>query len=273
MQTKKSFFFQIFESWYNDGSLKEGAALSFYTVLALPALIVGLSSFAMLFFDRSFVQEKILVYSSISFGSTGQEIIRSMSNQIPQTSTLTLTTFFSMVILFILASSIFSSLQDSLNIIFHTPAPEMKIKRFLQNRTQLFLLVLCLGGILIVNTFLQGFFSFGMNHLEKLIFLPFSLLHIFTLVTNILLFFTLTAFLFRYLPEKKPQWKNVWFGSFVTTILFAFGKYLLGTYIGFANFGSAYGAAGSLMALFVWIYYSSQTFFLGAECVARREKD
>jgi membrane protein len=269
---KKSFFFEILSAWYTDGSLKEGAALSFYTLLALPALVVGLSSLALLFFDRSFVQEKILFYSSLSFGSNGQEIIASMANQIPHSGTLTLTTFLSMVILFILASSIFSSLQDSLNVIFHTPITETKIKKFLQNRTQLFFLVLCLGGILIVNTFLQGFFSFGATHVEQHVTLPFGLLHIITWLTNIILFFTLTAFLLRYLPEKKPHWKNVWFGSFVTTVLFTLGKYILGAYIDFANFGSAYGAAGSLMALLVWIYYSSQTFFLGAECVARREK-
>lgn len=272
MQKKKSFFFEILESWYNHGSLKEGAALSFYSVLALPALVLGLSSLALLFFERNFVQEKVLFYSSLSLGSNGQEIITSMANQIPQNGALTLTTFLSMILLFVLASSVFSSLQDSLNIIFHTPPTEIKIKKFFQNRTQLFFIVLGLGGILIVNTFLQGFFAFGASHIEQQVPLPFELLHMIISLTNMVLFFILIAFLLRYLPEKKPHWKNVWFGSLVTTLLFTLGKYILGAYIDFANFGSAYGAAGSLMAMLVWIYYSSQTFFLGAECVARKEK-
>lgn len=272
MQKKKSFFFEILESWYHHGSLKEGAALSFYSVLALPALVVGLSSLALLFFERNLVQEKILFYSSFSFGSNGQEIIASMANQIPHSGALTLTTFLSMVLLFVLASSVFSSIQDSLNIIFGTSLAEVKIKTFLRNRTQLFLIVLGLGGVLIVNTFLQGFFAFGANHVKQHVTLPFQLLHMITFLTNIILFFLLVAFLLRYLPEKKPHWKNVWFGSLVTTILFTLGKYILGAYIDFANFGSAYGAAGSLMAMLVWIYYSSQTFFLGAECVARKER-
>ena len=248
----------VLASWYAHGSLKEGAALSFYTVLALPALILGFSSIATLFFDRAFIENQIYYYSSFSFGNTGQEVIASMIKQIPHNSTLTLTTFFSILFLILLSSSIFTSLQDSLNSIFHAPPAPVKIKKILQNRVHIFVLVLLLGSILLFNSLLQTYF----------VAINFTGLHLFVECTNFFLFAVITAILFYFLPAQKQNKKAVLIGSIITTVLFWMGKFLLTTYIGSANFGSAYGAAGSLMALLVWIYYSSQTFYVGAECVA-----
>lgn len=268
MKAFKKFIVKIFSSWYNNGALKEGAALSFYTVLSLPALVIGIASLATLFLERSVVQEKIVFASSLIFGSTGQEVIRGLVNQLPETGTLTLTTLLSILFLCIIASGIFSSLQDALNAILQTGTAPTNIKIFLKNRLFLFLMVLALGFIFITTTLLHTIFSFAATHSTELLRFSFDRLTLLSSITNFILFVLINAFLFRYLPERKSPWAAVWFGSVVTTILFTLGKFILGTYIYAANIGSAYGAAGSLMALLVWIYYSSQTIFLGAECAA-----
>src|SRR3989344_4635559 len=130
----KKFIVKIFSSWYKNGALKEGAALSFYTVLLLPALVIGIASLATLFLDRIVVQEKIIFASSLLFGSTGQEVIRGLVSQLPETRTLTLTTLFSILFLFITARGIFSSLQDDLHTILQTGTAATNIKNFLKNR-------------------------------------------------------------------------------------------------------------------------------------------
>ena len=272
MRALKKFIVSIFSSWYKNGALKEGAALSFYTVLSLPALVIGITSLATLFFEKQKVQDTILLYSSFSFGQSGQEVIRSIIQEIPKNSLFTLTTAISIFFLFLTASGIFSSLQDALAVILQEPAAPLRIKNFLKNRIFLFLIVLSLGFILVVTTFLQSLFSFGATHLTEFFLFSFDTLKLLTACTNFLLFILITAFLFRSLPQKKQTWQAVWFGSLICGILFTLGKYFLSLYIAQANFGSAYGAAGSLMALLVWIYYSSQTLFLGAECMAEFSK-
>lgn len=274
MKKLKKFILQTFSDWYNDGSLKEGAALSFYTVLSLPALLIGIASIATFFLTKSMVQKKILLYSTFVFRELGQDIVRTTLQNIPETPTITLATVVSLLFLFITASGIFSSLQDALNSILKVPTSTQTVKKFLKNRLFLFLIVLSLGVLLILTTILQSIFSFADMYFHSLTTLPFGTLKLLSSTTNFVLYASITACLFRYLPYSKPEWRDVWVGSIVSTILFTFGKYVLGIYIYTANFNSAYGAAGSLMALLVWIYYSSQTIFLGAEVTKnlRRKK-
>lgn len=268
-----SLFFTLLHSWYQDGSLKEGAALSFYTVLSLPALILATTSVATLFLNEQTVQEKILYYSSLSFGENGQNIISTLVTHVPTVRSLTITSVLSIIFLLIMASSIFSSLQDALNIIWKTASDNCNVKKIIKNRFFLFLPVISLGLILVFSTFIQSLLFLGAAHLTELIAFPFDTIALLSGITNFVLFTSILAFLFRYLPDSKPTWKAVWLGSLFSAVLFTVGKYILGLYIQTVQVGSAYGAAGSLLALLVWVYYSSQTVFLGAELSKHIDKN
>ena len=164
------------------------------------------------------------------------------------------------------ASSVASELRISLNTIWDQPQdPNEGIKEMVTERSYALAVVLGCGFLLLVSLAVSSVVAgAGKVATGRL---PFSepVLHVLNLVISVLVISVVFAFLFKYLPDVKVQWRDVMLGAVVTAILFTIGKFLIGMYLGKASFGSTYGAAGSLVIVLVWVYYSAQIFFFGAE--------
>jgi len=266
MKKLKRLMVQTIQCWKKDGALTQGAALSFYTITALPALLLGIFALSSFVLDKSEVQYQLLNSAAILFGERGLEVVGQILSNVPSNQTLTLTTLFSILFLLFTASGIFGQLQASLNRIWNVaPKPNQGIHRFFLNQALLFLMILLLGLLFISSIIFESIFSFGSHLLAQLVTLPFDVLVPVSIIISFLLLIVIFTLLFHLLPDAKISWKDSYIGAVFTTFLFTIGKFLIGFYLSHTNIASAYGAAGSVILLLMWIYYSSQVFFLGAE--------
>lgn len=266
MRTAQKSIRAILLSWYTHGALKEGAALSFYTVLALPPLFIAMATLASFMFDPNMIERNLLHSSAFLLGQTATSLIEITIHSISATTHFTFKNGWNLFILFILASGIFWQLQDSLNTILGHTSKKQNFIDFLLNQISLIFLVGVLCILFLATTFMDSIFSyfpqFPFNYLSKLSYLM-----------SLGTFFGAMAFLFKFLPAQKLTWRAALFGSFITTLLFQIGKYFLVIYISSLTISSTYGAASSVIAILLWVYYSSQTIFLGAESIRAIQKN
>jgi membrane protein len=181
--------------------------------------------------------------------------------------------FIAILVLAFSATTVFVSLQNSINHIWHIkPKPEKGILKFLLNRVLSFSLVAGIGFILLVSLVLDAALVILVNYfsqyLEDATVFIASIAHV---VISQLLFVVIFAMMYKILPDAKVKWRVTWLGSIITVLLFAGGKYLISIYMGNTDLASAYGTAGSLVVLLIWIYYSVVIFLFGAQityCIA-----
>ncbi len=266
MKKFKNFFVRTFDSWKKDGALSEGAALSFYTIVAFPALILSLLFVAGIFLEKETIQKELIFQSHLLFGNQGTVIVEQIIQNVPSQNTLKLASVFTLAILLFGAMGFFEQLQTALNKIWNvTPKTHLGWKGFFKNKALTFLMVLGLGGLIILTLFIEFILSFVLPFVQAKIALSADLLQMAGLSLGFLITTFVFAFMYKYLPQVKIQWRDVFIGAIITSILFTLGKYIIGFYLGKSQIATAYGAAGSLVAFLLWVYYSSQVIFLGAE--------
>ena len=164
------------------------------------------------------------------------------------------------------ASGVFGQLQDALNTIWEVqPKPGLGVWGFIRGRFLSFSMVLGTGFLLLISLLLTTALAAVGTWLGGLVPGWGSVLHVVDLAVTFGVVTLLFAMIFKYLPDAKVEWKDVWLGSVATSALFMAGKFAIGVYLGRSGIGSSYGAAGSLVVLLVWIYYSAQILFFGAE--------
>lgn len=252
--------------WIDDKASVQGAALAFYSILSLAPLVVISLAVIGLFFDRNAATSRLLSQVQLLVGQEGAQAIGSMLPASNQPATSTLAAVLGMATLLLGASGVFGQLQDTMNMIWDVePRPGAGIVDFMRRRFLSFAMVLGTSFLLLVSLLLSTVIgalgqalSASRPELEVFIHLGNELV---TFIVVTLLF----AMIFKLLPDKQVAWRDVWMGAFLTALLFVVGKLLIGLYLGKSAIGSAYGAAGSLVVLVVWIYYSAQILFLGAE--------
>jgi membrane protein len=256
---------EAFSEWSSDKGPRLGAALSYYTVFSLAPVLVVAIGVAGMFLGKDAAQGQVV---SQLGGLLGKDAAKLLQTAIAQSAQQKhgWASAIGLVTLFIGATGVMIELQDALNTVWKVlPKPGGGVKRFVRVRIMALALVLSLGFLLLVSLVmsagLEGFVQWAGGYLPKWIALGY-VLNYGVSIGVIALFF---ALLFKVLPDAKVAWKDVWIGAFTTSLLFHFGKYLIALYIGRASVGSAFGAAGSLAVLLVWIYYSSQILFIGAE--------
>jgi membrane protein len=245
--------------WSEHNAPRLGAALAFYTVLSLAPLLVILVAVCGFVFGAQAVTGELFWQIHSTVGDEGAKLVQTLVKTAHRPATGVIATGFGIVMLFAGASAVFVELRDTLNYIWGAPgANNSGIWTAVRRRFYSFAIVLGIGLLLMVSiTFsaiMQHFLLFAAPVLEAM---------------NVLLTFLATSFLFaliyRVIPEVRVDWEDVAIGSLLTATLFAVGRFLIGLYLGKASVGSAYGAAGSLVVLLVWVYYSSQVFLYGAE--------
>jgi membrane protein len=261
-------FKQTFSEWLEDKAPQLGAALAYYTVFSLAPLVLVLLAIVGLIFrnDPGGAWNKITEQMSYFLDKSAVEVVQNIAQKAAQPNKSLLATIIGILLALFGASGVFGQLQDALNIIWGVKAkPGGGIWGFLRSRFLSFAMV---GGVcflllvsLTLESVLKGFSHYIQGALPGGIVIAMAAYWIFDLAVIILLF----AIIFKFLPDAKIQWRDVWIGAAMTGVFFAIGKWALGLYLGSGSAASAYGAASSLITLLLWVYYSSQILLFGAE--------
>jgi membrane protein len=259
---------QTFQEWLEDKAPQLGAALAYYTVFSLAPLILVLLAIIGLIFhnDPAGAWNKITQQMSYFLDASAVQVVQNIAQQASQPGKSAIATIIGIALALFGASGVFGQLQDALNTIWGVKAkPGGGIWAFLRSRFLSFAMV---GGVcflllvsLTLESLLRGFSHYVQSVLPGGIIVAMSLYVLFDFGVIVLLF----AMIFKFLPDAKIQWRDVWIGAVITAIFFGVGKWLLGLYLGSGAAGSAYGPASSLITLLLWVYYSSQILLFGAE--------
>jgi membrane protein len=253
-------------AWFAINAPRLGAALSYYTVLSIAPLLVLCIGLAGLVFGKEAAQGQIAYQIQNVVGPQGGAIIQGLVRSAAQPSTGIAATAVGLVMLLFGASAVFGELRDSLNLVWNVQSTTGGgLMGMLKYRFFSFALVLGIGFLLLVSLLLSAGLAAAGKFFESYLPLNAAVLHAINLVLSFAAITVLFALLYKVVPDVRIEWEDVWIGAAVTSLLFSFGKYLIGLYLGQASVGSAYGAAGSLVVFLVWVYYSAQIFFLGAE--------
>lgn len=255
--------------WSGDNAFRLSAALSYYTVFSLPPLLLIVIAIAGAVFGQAAAQGELVNQLEGVMGQQGASLVQTMISQAAKPGSGMIAMFAGIITLILGASGVFAELQRSLNEIWKVklkPGAGMKYK--ILSRIFSFSMILVIGFLLLVSLVVSAAVSAFGKMLNELWTGP-PILHYLLQAVNLLVSFGVTtllfALLFKVLPDAKIVWRDVWLGAAATALLFTIGKYLIGLYLATSSTGSAYGAAGSLVFLLAWIYYSSLTLFFGAE--------
>lgn len=253
-----------FKEWSEDKATRLGASLAYYTVFSIGPLLIIVIAIVSLVFSNA--QQQIVGQIGSVVGSQGADAINQTIQNNNKAGGSIIATVVGIVLLLAGASGVFGQLKDALNTIWEVkPKPGRGILATLKERFLSFTMVLGTGFLLLVSLVVSAAVAALGNWLNS--FLPGGQI-VSQAINLILLLAVITvmfALLFKFLPDVKIAWKDVWLGAFITALLFGLGQFALSIYLGLGNVGSAFGAAGSLVIILVWIYYSAQIFLLGAE--------
>jgi membrane protein len=256
-----------FKSFSNDNGMKLAASLAYYTVFSLGPLLLLLMSLASVFFGEEAIQGKVFGEMKGLIGASAAAQVQEIIKNIQFSGKTNFALVVSIITLVVGATTVFIEIQDSLNIIWKLKAkPKKGWLAFLKNRLLSSSLIISLGFLMIVSLVINGAVQALMDIISR--YLP-SITEVLLLVINLLITFiiitVLFGIIFKFLPDAKIKWKHVRAGALFTAILFMIGRYLIGIYIEQTATESTYGAAGSIIVLLVWIYYSAVILYIGAE--------
>ena len=255
------------QDWWNDNCLRLAASLAYYTALSLAPLLLLLVGLTGIVFGREQVGHQLTAQLEGLIGPAGRELVTSILAA-TNSQEGALATIVGLVTLFIGATAVFGELQATLNLIWEVrPAPTSGvwagIWAVLRERIFSLALVLALAFMLLVSLVISA----ALSSATALFHGPEQALlsRLLEIAVSLLVLTFVFALLYKYVPDAEIGWQDVWLGGCITAGLFTLGKTAIGFYLGQASVGSAYGAAGSLVVLLVWVYYSALIMFFGAE--------
>ncbi|MCF6128567.1 YihY/virulence factor BrkB family protein [Flavobacterium sp. AS60] len=256
-----------FDSFLDNRGLKLSASLSYYTVFSLAPLLLLMISLAGIFFGRDAIQGQVFGEINGLIGNEAATQIQDIIKNMELSGKTTMAVIIGGITLIIGATSVFVDIQESINIIWKVKAkPKRGWLKILSDRLLSSSLIVGLGFLLIVSLVVNGALLALSEWLKG--YFPDVTLIVFQIVNIVVSFtviMTLFGVIFKFLPDAKIAWKDVRAGAFFTACLFMLGRFLIGIYIDYTSTGSAYGAAGSLIVILVWVYYTAAILYFGAE--------
>lgn len=253
--------------WWKDECPRMAAALSYYTVFSLPPFLVLLITIAGMVWDPKDIQGAVLAQMQSLLGDQGALQVKEMMENAhrPGSSGTGLSTILGIAALLFGATGVFLNLQTALNDAWQVEPDPKKggVKNFLIKRVFSFGLILAIVFVMLVSLALTALLTALGNYIGG--GLPESVLLVLNFIASFAIITLLFAAMYKYLPDAVIAWRDVWVGAIVTAILFDIGKFFLGFYLGKNDPGSAFGAAGSLALVLIWIYYASMIVLFGAE--------
>jgi len=261
--TRKSF-----SDFIDNKVFKLSAALAYYTIFSLPAMLIIIIAVSDIFYRREAIEGSLYGQISSFVGHDAALQIQETIRAAAFSKDSYWVTIFGIITLVIGATSVFSEIQDSINHIWKLKAKPRKrwgILKMLFNRLLSFSIVVSLGFLLLVSLIVNSLMDLLINHLtntfpQVTVYLAYTFNLLFTFLITSFLF----AIIFKVLPDARIKWKHIRIGAFTTAILFMIGKFLIGFYLGQSKLSSSYGAAGSVILILVWVYYSAMILYFGA---------
>jgi membrane protein len=254
------------EGWDSDNVSRLAAALAYYTLLSLAPLLVIAIAVAGFVFGEDAARDRISGELGAVVGVEAARAIQEVVKRAQAPEAGIVSSVLGVIVLFVGASGVFGELQSSMNTVWNVkPKPGRGVMGVVKDRFASFTMVLGVAFLLLVSTVLSAALAGVGHYLGHALPGGEVVWQLANLVLSLGMVTTLFALMFKIVPDARIAWKDVWVGAGVTAALFTLGKSLIGLYLGRSGVSSAYGAAGSLVVLVVWVYYSAQILLLGAE--------
>lgn len=254
-------------AFIEDNALKLSAALSYYTIFSLPPLLIVIISISGVFFGADAVKGELYGQINGLVGNTAAFQIQEMIKNITLSTSSTFATIIGIIILVVGASGVFAEIQDSLNFIWGIQAkPKRGLFKFIKNRLVSFSMIGTVGFLLMVGLIVNSLMDVLNHRLSS--FFPRDSIYFFYIL-NLIVVFLIIALLFtvifKTLPDGKIALKDCLIGASFTSFLFMIGKFAIGAYLSTSEIATVYGAAGSVILILIWVYYSAIILYFGAE--------
>jgi membrane protein len=256
---------QTFNEWVEDKAQRLGAALAYYSAFSIAPLLLIVVSIVSFFYKGDTLEQVQQQIAIIAGANAAEALVATVRGIKSQGGSITATVI-SVITLLIGATGVFAALQDAMDTIWEvTPKPRRVWIEILRMRFLSFALVVAIGFLLLVSLIISAALAAISGYFQNLLPITGPFWPIVDFAVSFGITTLLFAMIFKILPDVYIEWSDVWIGAAATAALFAVGKIAIGFYLGRSSFSSAYGAAGSLLVLLAWVYYSSQILFLGAE--------
>jgi len=273
MQIKKEakkigrLFIESFNGFLDDNVMKLSAALSYYTIFSLPPLLIIIISLSGVFFGTDAVRGEIFGQINGLVGNSAALQIQETIKNVKLSNSSVLTASIGIIVLLIGASGVFTEIQDSINFIWGIKAkPKRGLIKFIYNRLMSFSMIGSVGFLLLVSLIVNSLMDILSKRLA--IYFPHDTIYLFYTINLFVVFSIITllfSIIFKTLPDGKIALRDCLVGASFTALLFMIGKFAIGAYLGRYNIASIYGAAGSLILILAWVYYSAIILYFGAE--------
>ena len=250
-----------------NNSFRLAAALAYNTIFSLPPLLLIIISAAGAIWGEEAVTGRLSKEMAGMVGTQGAEAIETMIQNVHLSGGGGIASAIGIATLIFAATTFFVTLQDSLNSIWNVKAkPKSNILKVAKDRFLSFGLILSIALLMLVSFVITAVLTIFTDKLQEIFpTIAVVFIHILNLAVSLAFITLLFALIYKYLPDAIIRWKDVWVGSFLTALLFVLGRFLISWYLGQGSVGTAYGAAGSIIIVLVWIYYSSLIIFFGSE--------
>ena len=259
-----------YQGWKEDKASRLSASLAYYTIFSLAPLLLIVIAITGLFWDQSAVRSQVMNQIQSLVGQEGRTFVADLLESASHPARGVAATIVGVITLLFGALGVFNELHNALNTIWDVKEEETKgflesIKKVIFSRFLSFTMILGIGFLLLVSLVVSAGLSAVQETVGNAVPLSEIFLQIVNLIISIGVITILFALIFKFLPDAEIAWRDVWLGAFVTAILFSVGKFVIGLYLGNSAVASSFGAAGSLVLLLLWIYYSAQILLFGAE--------
>ena len=255
-----------YNEWSKDKAPRMGAALAYYTMFSLAPLLVISIAIAGFVFGKDAVEGRIMGEIQGLVGSESARAVQTMIQSAHKPAHGVVATILGIAILLLGASGVFTEMQDALNTIWKVDTTSKTgVWNLIRSRFLSFGMVLGIGFLLLVSLLLSAALTAVATYASGFLPVPPAALHAVDFIFSLVFIAALMALLFKFLPDARIAWSDVWIGAAITSLLFTAGKFLIGFYIAKSVTMSAYGAAGSVVIILAWIYYSAQLLYFGAE--------
>jgi membrane protein len=259
---------ETLQHWSHDRVSRMAAAVAYYTIFSLAPIMIISIKISGVVFGPDIVQDQLIEQIHHLIGAAGADQINLLLKLVNRPEKNLIETIIGPIILILAAVGLLTELQDGMNTIWNVkPRSRNFIWEIIQHRILSFAMILAIGFLLLVSLIINVILTELSGHINKFITGGYILTSIINFIVSLGGITCLFALLFKILPDINIRWRDVWLGAFITSLLFTLGKTLIATYIGNSNLGSFYGASSSFIIVLIWIYYSSQILFIGAEFI------
>lgn len=267
-------YWKIFKKTLSEYGVQDAmnysSSIAFYLIFSLPAILIITIYIAGSVYEDQIVRDSLLEQFNNFFGQQSAEAIDKILRNVNEASDSVINRIIGFITLIVSATTVFVSLQDGINKVWGIVAkPDSNLYRVLKNRLLSLAMAVSVGFLLLVSLVIEASLNFfDSKVIEIFSESEFYIANTISFSFSVIVTTSVFACLFKIIPDAEVKWKNVWMGALITTVLFGIGKYMIGFYLGVSSFGSVYGAAGSLVILLTWIFYSSMIVLFGAQFTA-----